>query len=160
MGLTCLQLFPASDVINIPRLVEDSSVPMFPEYKKMNNFTVYLHSKGSITHLCAQSTDKIVKSYFANLRACSFSSGGHVYDLLQPNQLPQNMRFRSWSFSIWFQWQKEGTVWLVFCGCTTTMHLSEKGGDACDDEKLAKPHHLCQVWSDQLHLQIKCTSFR
>lgn len=38
-GLTCLQLFPASDVINIPRLLEDSSVPIFPEYKNMNNFT-------------------------------------------------------------------------------------------------------------------------
>lgn len=33
MALTCLQLFPASDVINIPRLVEDSSVPIFPENK-------------------------------------------------------------------------------------------------------------------------------
>lgn len=35
---TCLQLFPASAVMNIPRLVEDSSVPIFPKWKIVNKF--------------------------------------------------------------------------------------------------------------------------
>lgn len=35
--LTCLQLFPASDVMNMPALAEDSSVPVLPAERKTVN---------------------------------------------------------------------------------------------------------------------------
>lgn len=61
----------------------------------------------------------------------SFSTRGHVHDLLQPNNLATKYEIQELKFQYLISMTERGHCvisFVGFCGSTATMHLSEKVG--------------------------------